>query len=138
MTNWEIAIMKNGREVYHREAHCVTCHQPDGKGLPAAGLPGIAATRWVNQDPDRLIKLALKGLMGEIEVREEKFNGAMTPFEGLLNDEELAAALTYVRLSFGNDAPAITPQQVGKVRAAGKAKIGLYLVDELLKERPHR
>ena len=33
----------------------------------------------------------------------------MTPFEGLLKDEEVAAVLTYVRNSFGNKASVITP-----------------------------
>jgi len=77
-----------GFEVYSREAHCVTCHMPDGKGLPESGFPPLDGTRWVNQDHERLIKITLKGLMGEIEVKGKKYNGAMTPFEGLLNDQE--------------------------------------------------
>ena len=28
-----------GAEVYRREAHCITCHQADGQGLPAAQFP---------------------------------------------------------------------------------------------------
>ena len=134
----EIAFMKNGREIYHREAHCATCHQDDGKGLPAAGFPPINGSKWATQDPDRLIKLSLKGLMGEIEVKGKKFNGAMTPFEGLLNDEELASVLTYVRKSFGNNASAISTEQVKKVRAAEIKRIGLYTGEELLKAHPHK
>ena len=33
-----------------------------------------------------------------------------------LSDQELAAVLTYVRKSWGNDAPLVTPQQVTAVR----------------------
>ena len=76
--------------------------------------------------------------MGEIEVKGKKFNGAMTPFEGLLNDDELASVLTYVRKSFGNNASAIKAEQVKKVRAAEIKHIGLYTVDELLKAHPHK
>ncbi|WP_018970266.1 PVC-type heme-binding CxxCH protein [Rubritalea marina] len=134
----KIAFLKKGREVYHREAHCETCHQKDGKGLPAGGFPPLAGTKWVLEDPERLIKITLKGVMGEIDVAGKTYNGAMTPFEGLLNDEETAAVLTYVRQSFGNDAPEITAEQVKAVRAAEKAHIGLYQAAELLKKHPHQ
>ena len=60
----------------------------------------------------------------------------MTPFGGLLNDEEVAAVITYVRNSFGNEASVITPQQVKKVRDASKSKTGFYSPEELLKQHP--
>ena len=60
----------------------------------------------------------------------------MTPFEYLLKDEEIAAVLTYTRNSFGNKASPITAEQVAEVRAAEKAKTGLYNVEDLLKEHP--
>ena len=58
-----------GADVYRREGHCITCHQEDGLGLPAAHFPPLAGTNWVNGDPTRLIKLTLHGLMGPIEVK---------------------------------------------------------------------
>ncbi|MFT5882892.1 MAG: glucose/arabinose dehydrogenase/mono/diheme cytochrome c family protein [Crocinitomicaceae bacterium] len=138
MNKKQMDFMKKGREIFHREAHCATCHGEDGNGLPAAGFPPIAGTKWATQDPERLIKLSLKGLMGEIEVKGKKFNGAMTPFGGLLDDNELAAVLTYVRKSFGNKASAISLSDVKKVRAATKDQIGLYTANELLKAHPHK
>jgi hypothetical protein len=54
----------------------------------------------------------------------------------MLNDEEVAAVLTYVRNSFGNKAPAVTPGKVKEVRAATKAKTGFYSPDELLQQHP--
>ena len=60
----------------------------------------------------------------------------MTPFGGVLNDEELAAVLTYVRNAFGNQAPAILPEKVKIVREATKDKTGFYAPDELLKQYP--
>lgn len=138
MNKEQIAYMKKGREIYHREAHCGTCHQDDGKGLPAGGFPPLAGTKWVIQDSERLIKLSLKGLMGKIDVQGKEYNGAMTPFAGLLNDDELASVLTYVRKSFGNNASAVKASDVKKVRAATEDKMGLYTVDELLKAHPHK
>jgi mono/diheme cytochrome c family protein len=124
-----------GSEVYGREAHCGTCHQANGAGLPAANFPPLNGSEWVNGDPERLIKLSLKGLLGPIEVKGKKYPGVvpMTPFEHILKDDELAAVLTYVRNSFGNKASIITPEQVAKVRAKYKSHIGMYNPADLLK-----
>jgi len=60
----------------------------------------------------------------------------MMGFEGLLDDREAAAVMTYVRKSFGNDAPAIKPEKIKQIRAEIKDKQGHYMVDELLKLHP--
>jgi hypothetical protein len=61
----------------------------------------------------------------------------MTGLGQLLNDEEVAAVLTYVRQSFGNNLPVVKPAQVKKVREAIKGKNNaLYTVEEVLKEHP--
>jgi hypothetical protein len=61
----------------------------------------------------------------------------MTGLGQLLNDEEVAAVITYVRQSFGNNLPAVQPAQVKKVRESIKGKNnGLYTVEEVLKEHP--
>ncbi|MEP4077156.1 PVC-type heme-binding CxxCH protein [Haloferula sp.] len=126
-----------GHEIYYREGHCVTCHQADGEGLPNAGFPPIAGTMWSQGSQDRLIKLTLHGLMGPIKVREQEYPGLvpMTPFAGMLDDEEVAAVLTYVRNSFGNKAAAVTPEAVSKVRAETGTR-SFYSPEELLLEHP--
>jgi mono/diheme cytochrome c family protein len=126
-----------GHEVYHRDAHCATCHQKDGNGLPPA-FPPLAKSPWVTEDTDRLIKLTLHGLMGPFELHGKKYDGnvPMTPFGGMLNDEEVAAVLTYVRNAYGNKASAVQPEQVKKVREATKDRKSFFMVDELLKEHP--
>lgn len=127
-----------GKTIYAKEGYCATCHQPDGKGLTASGFPPLTGTNWVLGNDERLIKLALKGLLGPIEVNGQKYPGQvpMTPFGGLLNDEEMAAVLTYVRNSFGNKGPAIMPDKVKQVRAATESKKDFYSPDQLLKEHP--
>jgi mono/diheme cytochrome c family protein len=126
-----------GHEVYFRDAHCATCHQPDGKGLDPA-FPPLANSEWVTGDPDRLIKLTLHGLMGPFELNGKKYTGLvpMTPFGSMLKDDEAAAVLTYVRNAFGNKAPAVSPSQVAAVRKLTQTKQGFYMVEELLKEHP--
>ncbi len=132
-------LYSKGAEIYSREAHCGTCHQANGKGLPAAGFPPLAGTKWATGNPERLIKLSMKGLFGPIEVAGKKLPGVvpMTPFEYILKDDELAATLTYVRNSFGNKASVITPGQVKAVRKAIKDKKDMYVPADLLKEHPH-
>jgi len=131
-------LFVKGKEIYAREGFCITCHQPDGKGLSASGFPPLANTPWVEGNQERLIKIVLKGLQGPIEVKNVQYGGhvPMTPFEGMLNDEEVASVLTYVRNSFGNESPAITPQKVKEVRASVSEKKGFFTPSELLKQHP--
>ncbi len=128
-----------GQKIYHREGHCVTCHQANGKGLDPA-FPSIENSPWVSGDTDRLIKLTLYGLMGPLEVNGKKYDGQvpMTPFGGMLKDDEVAAVLTFVRNSFGNKSDAVTAAQVKTVRAANPDRMMFFTVDELLKQHPMR
>jgi mono/diheme cytochrome c family protein/glucose/arabinose dehydrogenase len=127
-----------GKEIYERDGFCSTCHQADGNGLPSSGFPPIAGTSWATGSEERLIKLTIKGLYGPIVVDGKEYPGQvpMTPFGGMLDDEEIAAVLTYVRNSFGNNASPITPAKVKEVRESIKNKKGFYSPEELLKEHP--
>jgi mono/diheme cytochrome c family protein len=131
---------RTGGQVYHREAHCATCHQPDGKGLNPA-FPPLAESPWVTGSEERLIKIALHGLHGKIEVNgkvydPEKGVPPMTAFESLLGDADMAAVLTYVRNSWGNKAAPVLPETVKKVRAATKDRSIFWKPEELLKDHP--
>ena len=131
-------VLQAGKEIYLTEGYCKTCHQPDGKGLEASAYPPIAGSPWVLGSEERLIKLVLKGLSGPIEVNGKKYPGQvpMTPYGDLLNDEQVAAVLTYVRNSFGNNASVVLPGTVKEVRAGIKNKVGFYTPEELLKQHP--
>jgi mono/diheme cytochrome c family protein/glucose/arabinose dehydrogenase len=126
-----------GQEVYFREGHCGTCHQPNGAGLDPA-FPPIQNSPWVTDDRDRLIKLVMYGLMGPLEVNGKQYNGQvpMTPFAGMLKDDEIAAVLTFVRNHFGNKADPIQPEEVKAIRDANPGRLMFYTVDELLKQHP--
>jgi mono/diheme cytochrome c family protein len=131
-------VLLAGLEIYARDGYCITCHQADGNGLDASGFPPLTGSKWVVGSEERLIKLVLKGIYGPIEVNGGKYPGnvPMTPFGGMLKDEEVAAVLTYVRNSFGNNAPAVSPAKVKEVRAAINNKVGFYTPEELLKQHP--
>ena len=122
-----------GAEIYARDGHCSTCHQPDGLGLPAAGFPPLAHSPWVIENEERMIKLTLNGLLGPMEVMGKSYPGLvpMTPFGDMLNNEELAAVLTYVRNSFGNQSAPITAEKIEEVRVITQGKVGFYSPEEL-------
>ncbi|MGC3946499.1 MAG: c-type cytochrome [Chryseolinea sp.] len=133
LTGKDLEVYIKGKAIYAREGYCNTCHQPDGKGLSASGFPPLAGTPWVTGSEERLIKIVLNGLQGPIEVNNQNYAGQvpMTPFGGLLNDEEIAAVVTYVRNSFGNNASVVTADQVKKVREKTKGKVGFYRAEEI-------
>jgi mono/diheme cytochrome c family protein len=133
----EKKLFELGAEVYRREAHCITCHQADGQGLPAAQFPSVAKSEWVNGDPRRLIRIVLHGLMGPIEVNGTKYPGQvpMTAFKGL-SDREVAGVVTYVRNAFGNQGSAVTPAQVAAERQATKDVQSFLVPAELQKQFP--
>jgi mono/diheme cytochrome c family protein len=136
----DLELWRVGKEVFARDAHCAICHQADGKGI--AGIyPPLAGSEWVTGNEERLIKLTLNGLMGPITVKGVDYDPnkgvpPMTPFGPLLTDKELAGVLTYIRNSFGNQAPPVKPETVAKTRESTKGKVGFYSPEELLKEHP--
>jgi len=82
-------LMTLGSEVSVR---CVACHGAEGKGLPGA-FPAIAGSAVATGPIDAHIDIVMFGKAGT----------AMAAFGNQLNDEELAAIVTYQRNFFGNN-----------------------------------
>ncbi len=147
-----------GKEVYFREAHCVTCHQADGKGAdmpaekgkptrgaypPLARETGYPGSPWLEGDPDRVIKMVLNGLYGKMSLNGKEYGDittgqpVMTGLGQLMKDDEVAAVITYVRQSFGNNLPVVKTSDVKRIRAALAAKNNqMFTTEEILKENP--
>ncbi|MCG8370166.1 MAG: cytochrome c, partial [Proteobacteria bacterium] len=106
-------LMAKGREVYN--ANCAACHQPDGSGLTGA-FPPLAGSDYLQGDRKAVLSAAMFGLSGPITVNGVEYNGVM-PSLGHLPDEDLAAALTYVLGSWGNDGAAVSVAEVAALRA---------------------
>jgi mono/diheme cytochrome c family protein len=128
-----------GKEVFARDAHCATCHQPDGKGVENT-YPPLAKSEWL-EDKDRVIKIVLKGLYGELKFQGKTYGPAkntppMVGFAPLANDDEIAAVISYVRQSFGNDLDFVKPEEVKRIREQTKDRNIFYMVDDILKENP--
>ena len=96
---------------------CSVCHQRNGLGN--ARFPPLNGTKWVLGDKATLISVILNGLRGEITVKGKSYTNAM-PKLNMLEDEEIADILTYIRQNFGNTASTVTAEEVAKVRKANE------------------
>ena len=102
-------------DAVYRQA-CATCHMADGSGV-AHLQPSIdGGNRVVVGGAKTLIALLLHGPQEALPADRERYSNEMPKFD-TLSDDEIAAVLTYIRSSFGNKAPAITPRQVAAARA---------------------
>ena len=118
-----------GEKIYL--SRCMSCHQVDGKGI-AGVFPPLVDTEWVTGDSGVLIRIVLDGMMGDVKVNGVVYSGAMPPWKSFLSDEETAAVVTYVRSSWGNDASAVTSQQVALVREATADRSTSWTAEELM------
>ncbi len=113
-------VMALGKEVYSRDSHCTTCHQPHGQGLPNL-YPPLDGSLWATGSVDRMIRIVLDGMHGTVVVKGKTYRSPpippMTGFRQLLNDKEIAAVLTYVRNSWSNRAMPVEPSEVARARA---------------------
>ena len=106
------AVMALGKTSY---ATCAACHGPDGKGMKAGPMvmaPSLVGSELLLGDPDKSLLVILKG----IEKQGMDYVGAMAPLAAALDDEKLAAVLTYVRNEWGNSAPPVTVAQAAAAR----------------------
>ena len=125
----EVDWNKLGKRVFSQ--NCVACHQADGRGLPGV-YPPVHGSDWVQDNPERLVKVVLAGLSGKVVVNGNTYNNAMTPF-GKLSDKEIAAVLTYIRTSeeFENKSYPVTPELVAEVRTKYGARTEAWTQPEL-------
>ena len=100
-----------GKEVF---GSCIQCHQENGMGV-AGTTPPLAASEYVLGDKRRLAAIILNGLKGEFTVKGQPYNSQM-PAWNVRDDEELAAVMTYVRNSWGNQADHVSKEFVAAVR----------------------
>ncbi|HIG31384.1 MAG TPA: c-type cytochrome [Verrucomicrobiales bacterium] len=140
LTDEDLKIYDLGKKLFNRDGHCATCHQPNGQGLPKI-YPPLNKNPWLFGDDERLIKIVLKGLWGGIEVNGKPFDPStgvppMIGFEGMLKDREIAAVINYVRNSFGNEAPFLQADQIGKVRNQVRDRKDFYMIEEIMKQHP--
>ncbi len=110
-----------GREVYRNI--CQACHQPDGRGQDRVapslvGSPLLFAAAGV---PARIL---LNGKDGKI--------GLMPPIGFVLDDEQIASVLTYVRREWGQTGAPVDAASVKAIREATAGRTRPWTDDELM------
>ena len=95
---------------------CVACHQPDGQGLEGT-FPPLAGSQRLLGDPAVPVKIVLKGLQGPLQAGGKGYNGVMPGHESLMDDQQIADVLSYVRSAWGNKAGDVSVESVKEIRA---------------------
>lgn len=117
-----------GETVFAR--NCVQCHQSSGQGV-AGAFPPLVGSEWVNGPEERLVRILLNGLAGELVIQGVTYNGQMPAFKDQLNDRDIAAVATYIRQAWGNSAPQVEVATVEDVRSRFGSRSQAWDVSEL-------
>ena len=96
-------VEMSGEELFNNV--CRGCHMPDGRGASGAGsYPSLAHNA----------NLQSSGIPITLVVRGQR---AMPPFGDMMNDDQVAAVVNYVRTHFGNNyRDAVTAKDVKDAR----------------------
>ena len=109
----ELPQMELGKVAY---ATCAACHGPDGAGLKAGPMlmaPSLHGSDLLLGDVDTALLIILKGIAKE----GMDYMGMMASLGAGLDDEKMAAVLTYTRNTWGNSASPVTVEQAAAARA---------------------
>jgi cbb3-type cytochrome c oxidase subunit III len=107
------APASDGAKVF--QTQCSSCHGATGQGSPGA-FPPLAGNAVVTGDAAKVIHIVKFGLSGKIEIAGQSYNGTMPNWGQSLSNADIAAAITYIRSSWGNKASAISEADVATAK----------------------
>ena len=105
--------MKDGEQIYAH--YCRACHETDGSGAPRIYPPLPANALLQSADPSSTLRVILDGAQTVTTPRAPN-TGSMPSYARDLSDQQVADVTNYIRNSWGNEAPLVTPDQVRKAR----------------------
>ena len=112
LTPAQVASFERGRTIYN--GLCAGCHQPHGYGLDGLAPP-LVDSEWVLGKPDIVALIIMNGLGGPVKVSGRTWDLSMPPM-AQLNDEDLAAVVTYVRREWEHTATPVDTKFVKTLR----------------------
>ncbi|HZZ35046.1 MAG TPA: c-type cytochrome [Caulobacteraceae bacterium] len=109
----EAVTLRAGEAIYVDT--CAACHRAGGDGVPRffPPLKGDAALQAT--DPTTIVRIILQGTRS-VPTPGTPAPLTMPSFAWKLTDAQIASVATYVRNSWGNAAPPVSPGQVAKLR----------------------
>jgi mono/diheme cytochrome c family protein len=108
-------VMRSGAAIYADE--CSACHTPKGAGIDGL-FPALSGSPSVQSiEPTSLIRVVLRGARS-VATDGAPTAAAMPAFGWLLTDDQVAAVTTFIRQAWGNAAPPVTAEEVGRARKA--------------------
>ena len=111
--------MKAGEAIFRDQ--CSACHSIDGRGV-AQLFPSLADSSMLrSRDPRSAIRLVLRGARS-VATNAEPTAPGMPSFGRQLDDDQIAALLTYARNAWGRPAPAVTVAEVSEARRQLRAR----------------
>jgi mono/diheme cytochrome c family protein len=114
-TQVSASVLAQGGSLY--KAHCASCHRGDGRGQPSA-YPPLAQNQSIEMaSAVNAIRMILNGGYPPQTAGNPRPYG-MPPFAQILSDEDIAALVTYIRVSWGNTGQPVTPAEVNLLRSA--------------------
>jgi mono/diheme cytochrome c family protein len=123
--------MDMGKQVY--SGNCANCHQASGTGQPGS-YPPLGGSEYVNGDLTTLSCIMLHGLQGPVTVEGGDYGSQQMPgWATVLNDDKLAAVMTYIRASWGNKSNPVKAEDVSAARAKFAGQADAYTKDSLMK-----
>ncbi|MDP4848298.1 MAG: discoidin domain-containing protein, partial [Akkermansiaceae bacterium] len=129
--------IERGKVIYQQL--CFSCHGEDGKGAPLAGgngdklAPSFIGSHRILGTGESAVRVLLHGLEGPIEGKT--YVGLMVPM-ATNDDQWIADIVTYVRNSFGNEAPMISPSLVASLRKQHADRSEPWTIEELADFEP--
>lgn len=118
-----------GKVVY--EMTCLACHQPHGLGQEGLAPP-LVGSHWTTGSVQRLVRIVIHGMRGPVTVNQQVFELDM-PSLTVLDDEQIATVLTYVRREWGHGAPPVDTTTVKRIREATANREDAWTEAELLR-----
>ena len=106
--------MRAGGKLY--QDNCVGCHGWDGKGERLIFPPLAGNAVLLQPSAESLTRVVLEGAQAA-GTKSAPTAPAMPSFAWKLDDGEVAALLTYIRNSWGNEAAPVSAASVAKIRA---------------------
>jgi mono/diheme cytochrome c family protein len=107
------AELKAGKEVYSH--NCVACHEADGSSAPRIYPPLNGNALLQSADASSTLRVILDGAQ-TITTQRAPNTGSMPAYAQQLSDQQVADVANYIRNSWGNVAPVVTPDDVAKAR----------------------